>query len=156
MWTVILWVSGLLSIIGNKSELHQTDWLSMSWSSKNDCSTSLFQINNCVTLLIQFIDCLSFRFQFTDGNVFYLFTCQLLMQTKEVSNNRRTHKASSKECGGGGNWAQITAKSFSIFCAGLPQAEESKPMQKGETNATKPHCHKNKVMNDSDNHDFES
>ena len=76
---------------------------------------------------------------------------QLLMQTKEVSNNRRSHKASSKECGGGGNWAQISAKCFSIFCAGLPQAQQSKPMQKGETNATKPQFHKNKVMNDNDN-----
>ena len=66
--------------------------------------------------------------------------------------------------GGGGNWAQITAKSFSKFCAGLPQAEQSKPMQKGETHATNPQCHKNKVMNvsvnnnvmnDSDNHYFE-
>ena len=74
-----------LIIGGNKSELHQTDWLSLSWSSKNDCSTSLLQINNCVTPLILFIDCLSFHFQFNDGNVFYRFTCQLLMQTNEVS-----------------------------------------------------------------------
>ena len=67
--------------------------------------------------------------------------------------------------GGGGNWGQIIPKSFSIFCAGLPQAEESKPMQKGETNATKPLYVKNKVMNvsvnsnnvmnDIDNHYFE-
>ena len=42
---------------------------------------------------------------------------------------------------------QITAKSFSIFCAGLPQAEESKPMQKGEKNATRRFFVKNKVMN---------
>ena len=68
-----------------------------------------------------------------------------------------------RNAGGGGNWGQIIPKCFSIFCAGLPQAEASKPMQKGETNATKPQCHKNKVMNvsdnnvmnDSDNHYFE-
>ena len=52
---------------------------------------------------------------------------------------------------GSGHWARNYAKCFSIFCAGLPQAKQSEPTQKGETHAPQFHNNNNnnnnKVMN---------
>ena len=42
---------------------------------------------------------------------------------------------------GSRNWARNCAKCFSIFCAGLPQAKESEPMQKGEKHQQQHHHH---------------